>query len=114
VVAKWTHKACFDHFGTIPSNPRWSWSGRSSDGKVVSVTFWQDKFEEGGRVYRGRWGPNETTHKTQAGRAELLCNLKWARDHCDGILRIIVAMRKTRRVNLDQYVNAFRNARHPQ
>ncbi len=37
----WTHKECFEVYGTIPKNPRWSWSGRSAAGKVVSATFWQ-------------------------------------------------------------------------
>jgi hypothetical protein len=90
---KLTHKECFEFFGTIPKNPRWSWSGRSPDGKVVSVTFWQDQFEEGGRVYRGRRRSGEKG-MSKPGRAELLENLKWARDHCDGILRIIIAIAK--------------------
>ena len=92
MAEKWTHRACFEHFGTIPKNPRWSWSGRSLDGNIVSVTFWQDQFEEGGRIYRGRRRPSEAIGK--AGRTELLENLKWARDNCDGVLRIIIAIAK--------------------
>lgn len=87
---KWTHRGCFEHFGTVPKNPRWSWSGRSPDGQVVSVTFWQDRFEGG--PYRGRRRPREAIG--QAGFTELLENLKWARDNCNGILRIIIAIPK--------------------
>ena len=34
---KWTKQACFKHFGIEAKNIRWSWSGRSSDGKTVAV-----------------------------------------------------------------------------
>lgn len=49
----WTHKECFDYFGVVPKNPRWSWSGRSPAGAEpkIAVTFWQDKFEEQGKRY---------------------------------------------------------------
>ena len=67
---KLTHKECFDFFGTVPKNPRWSWSGRSPDGKVVAVTFWQDQFEEGGRIYRRRRRPDEKA-MNKPGRTEL-------------------------------------------
>jgi hypothetical protein len=90
---KLTHKECFDFFGTVPKNPRWSWSGRSPDGKVVAVTFWQDQFEEGGRVYRGRRRPDEKA-MNKPGRTELLENLKWAHENCNGVLRIIIAIPK--------------------
>ena len=62
MTEKWTRKRCFDFYGVVPKNPRWSWSGRSPYGKVVAVTFWKDEFENGGRTYRldpakrkGKW-----------------------------------------------------------
>jgi hypothetical protein len=94
MAKKWTHKACFEYFGTVPKNPRWSWSGRSPDGTVVSATFWQDQFEEHGRVYRGRRRAGEQRWLESPGRAELLENLRWALDHCGGVLRIIIAIAK--------------------
>lgn len=94
MAKSFTHKECFEYFGTVPKNPRWSWSGRSPDGKAVSVTFWQDQFEEGGRVYRGRRRPGEIKGMGKAGRTELLENLKWAHDHCGGVLNIIIAIPK--------------------
>ena len=93
MAKNWTHKACFEYFGTVPKNPRWSWSGRSADGKVVSVTFWQDQFEDGGRIYRSRRRPGEKA-MSKPGRTELIGNLKWAQDNCKGVLRIILARAK--------------------
>ncbi|MGD9540202.1 hypothetical protein [Methylocystis sp.] len=91
---RWTHRACFDFFGVIPKNLRWSWSGRSLDGRTVAVTFWKDEFENGGKVYRsdpsrkkGKW-VGSTAHK------EFIENLIWSRDHCNGELHIIVATAK--------------------
>lgn len=105
MAEKWTHKACFEYFGTVPKNLRWSWSGRSLDGQIVSVTFWQDRFEDGGRIYRGRRRSGEAV--AQAGFAELLENLKWARDNCDGILRIIIAIPKDPRAHPRSIAECF-------
>lgn len=83
---------CFKFYRTVPTNIRWSWSGRSLDGKTVSVTFWQDLFEGKERVYRS------TSHKAQdkwygsRGHKELIANLAHARDNCEGVLKIIVAI----------------------
>ncbi|WP_441230074.1 hypothetical protein AB7828_10155 [Tardiphaga sp. 215_C5_N2_1] len=93
MAGKLTHKACFEFFGTVPKNPRWSWSGRSPDGKVVSVTFWQDQFEDRGRVYRSKLRPGEKA-MPKAGRTELLENLKWSHENCGGVLHIIIAIPK--------------------
>jgi hypothetical protein len=95
MARKLTHKECFDFFGVVPKNPRWSWSGRSLDGQVVAVTFWQDQFEDGGRVYRGRRRASEPV-MSKPGRTELLENLKWAYENCDGVIRIIIAIPKDR------------------
>jgi hypothetical protein len=104
MAKKWTHKACFEHFGTVPKNLRWSWSGRSLDGQVVSVTFWADRFEEKGRIYRGR---RRASGVSQAGFTELLENLKWARDNCDGTLRIIIAIPKDPKANPRSIAECF-------
>lgn len=94
VTKRWTHSACFNFFKTKPRNPRWSWSGRSDDGKTVSVTLWRDKFLEQGRVYRnfdtdvpGEW-------RSRPGFVELLENLQHARDNTGGIVRVIIAIAK--------------------
>jgi hypothetical protein len=91
---KWTKKECFPHYGVKPRNLRWSWSGRSPDGKTVAVAFWQDRFLNGGRVYRSSNHAGDETWFGSAGHTELIENLVWARDNCDGLLRIIVGIAK--------------------
>lgn len=52
MTKKYTHAECFAYFGTVPKNPRWSWSGKSNNKDIVSATLWQDRFEDGGKIYR--------------------------------------------------------------
>lgn len=88
----WTHKACFDSYRVKPSNPRWSWSGRSDDGKSVAITVWQDRFEKGIDLYRSHTHLGENGWQSRPGHNELIRNLAWARDNCDGVVRIIIAI----------------------
>jgi hypothetical protein len=91
---KWTHTQAFLHFGVSPRNVQWSWSARSSDGKTVVVTLWQDVFSrKGGRLlYQGSPLPEHV--RRRPGFGELMENLAWARDHCDGHFKVIVAKAK--------------------
>jgi hypothetical protein len=93
-MKKWTHTGAFKHFGTKPKNVRWSWSARSTDGKSVVATFWQDRFEKrGGRlVYDRLAAPLDVS--SRPGFSELMENLAWARDRCDGRLNVIIAIAK--------------------
>jgi hypothetical protein len=91
---KFTHKACFDAYNVNPTNPRWSWSGRSADGKTVAVTVWQDKFENGIELYRSHTHLGESGWQSRPGHNELIKNLAWARDYCNGEVRIIIAIAK--------------------
>src|SRR5262245_52773494 len=88
---KWSHIACFDYFDTKPRNVRWSWSGRSADGKTVAVTLWQDRFEDSGMTYRSRIHAGDDQWLNSPGHSELLDNLEWALKHCSGEVRIILA-----------------------
>jgi hypothetical protein len=91
---KWTHTAAFAHFGTKPHNVQWSWSARSADGKTVVVTFWQDLFErKDGRLIYAR-PRQDAAIAVRPGFHELMENLAWARDRCDGRFRVIVAKAK--------------------
>ncbi len=84
----------FAHFGTKPHNVQWSWSARSADGKTVVVTFWQDLFErKDGRLIYARPRPDAAI-AVRPGFHELMENLAWARDRCDGRFRVIVAKAK--------------------
>ncbi|SEP50735.1 hypothetical protein SAMN02990966_07748 [Rhodospirillales bacterium URHD0017] len=88
---KWTRQACFQHFDALCRNPRWSWSARSADGKTVVMTMWEDEI-----VWKGRTATyqslsrNVTRKRKRPGETERLENLKWARDHCGGLVRVVM------------------------
>src|SRR5438477_4684794 len=91
---KWTHMEAFAHFGVIPRNVQWSWSGRSEDGKTVVATFWQDQFErKDGRLIYARPGLAAGERK-RPGLTEQTENFAWARDHCGGRFNVIIARAK--------------------
>lgn len=90
----WTRGSAVAYFGAKVGNLRWSWSGRSADGKTVVMTMWQDeiKTENGKVVYESR--PRPPHERKKPGATERLENLKWARDHCDGLVRVVIAVAK--------------------
>lgn len=94
MTKKLTHTAAFAHFGTKPRNVQWSWSARSDDGKTVVVTLWQDRFERknGRLIYARPKADLETASKP--GFREMVENLAWARDRCDGRFNVIIATAK--------------------
>jgi hypothetical protein len=96
VPKDYSHSDCFSFFGTTPRNTRWSWSGRSADGRDVSVTLWQDRFEEKGRVYRSWQTDRPGEWKSRPGFVELIENLAHARDHADGLVHVIMAQARDR------------------
>jgi hypothetical protein len=89
-----SHTECFDFYGTVPKNIRWSWSGKSLDGKIISVTFWKDKFENGGKSYRSVSHLPDDKWVGSPGHNELIENLKHSFEKCDGILHVIIALAK--------------------
>jgi hypothetical protein len=107
VAKKWTKKECFAHYGTKPRNLRWSWSARSEDGKTVVVAFWQDRFTEGGRVYQSASHSGDEQWFGSAGHNELMNNLKWARNHCGGLLRTIVVVAKDMKAEPRETLECF-------
>ena len=93
--------AAFAHYGVKPKNPRWSWSARSEDGKIVVMTLWKDHFnfktspisyDDFGDEHLQKW-------VKRPGNIERIENLKWARDNCGGVFRVVVAVAKD--VNAD-------------
>ena len=93
-MAKNTHSECFEFFGVVPKNTRWSWSGRSPDGRDVVVTLWQDRFEEKGRIYRSWRTDQPGEWRSRPGFVELIENLVHARDNLDGRVHVILAIAK--------------------
>lgn len=85
-----SHSDAFKYFGVSPANIRWSWSGRSADGRTVAVRLWQDRFEEKGRVYRSWSDDVPGEWKSRPGFVELIGNLAHARDHTNGVVRVIL------------------------
>lgn len=58
------------------------------------VTFWQDEFSRrDDRLVYARSAP-EPDVRRRPGFGELMENLAWARDHCDGRFRVIIAKAK--------------------
>lgn len=94
-MAKLSHTACFAHFGTKPKNVNWSWSARNEETKTVVVTLWQDEFTwtpDGRRLYER--GPVWVQSHSSPGHNELMGNLRWSLDHCDGWVKVIIAIAK--------------------
>jgi hypothetical protein len=93
VIRIWSHTAAFRTFGTEPRNVRWSWSSRNEDRKIVVVTLWTDRFtRKKGKLTYERTGPDPAI--ARHGAVEWNENLAWARDHCNGRVRVIVATAK--------------------
>jgi hypothetical protein len=91
---KWTHTQAYASFGVSPRNVQWSWSARSEDGKTVVVTLWKDKLICHNGHYKYLWEKLPPRSRKNLGLEELMGNLAWARDHCDGRFSVIAAIAK--------------------
>jgi hypothetical protein len=84
--------AAFAVYGAVPRNAVWSWSARSPDGKTVALTLWKDEFDYKSRPVRystfGKSGRPEWADRN--GNLERIENLRWARDFCDGLFRVVI------------------------
>jgi hypothetical protein len=82
---------CFTHFGAVCASRRFSRSAITRDGQTVVVAMWEDEVRrEGDRViYESRYRPT-LKGKSRGVDSELIANLKWARDHCDGYVRVVI------------------------
>jgi hypothetical protein len=91
LAGKMTKRDAFAYFdGAKGRNLRWSWSARSADGRTVVVLLWQrDIVKVGGKL--------KVHFRYQAwkqGCKELMENLAHARDHCDGLFRVVLSVDK--------------------
>jgi hypothetical protein len=73
--------------------PRWSWSARSPDGANVVLTLWQHEFStiNGVTTYTPR-SRDDIDWSDRHGNLERVENLKWALAHCDGKVRVVIAV----------------------
>lgn len=91
----YTHTEAFAYFGTKPANVMWSWSALNEETSTVAVTLWQDEWawtEDGRRVYEA--GAIWAESRGSPGHGEMIRNLRWALDHCDGWVKVISAIAK--------------------
>jgi hypothetical protein len=86
-----TLAGCFTHFGAICASSRFSKSAITQDGQIVVVAMWEDEVQRDGDriIYQPRYRP-KLRGKSRRAESELLANLKWARDHCDGLVRVVI------------------------
>lgn len=94
-MTRWTKTNAFAEYGVTLRNTRWSWSGRSPDGKTVVLIFWADGFKGWKTrpiVYDGSQLNSGVVDRL--GNQERIENIQWALDNLDGIVRVIIAKSK--------------------
>jgi hypothetical protein len=86
----------FKRAGVAPKNQRWSWSARSADGKTVVLTLWKDMLDYSAKpiTYSSVNREGSAAWATRPGNRERLEMLIWARDHCDGLFRVVITTAK--------------------
>ncbi|ESZ05409.1 MULTISPECIES: hypothetical protein [unclassified Mesorhizobium] len=94
MAKKYTHTECFEHFGTAPRNTYWSWSARNENTKTVAVTLWQHEFVWKGKQPSFERPSLDLEQKVRPGHNELMTNLRWAIDHANGEVQVIIAIAK--------------------
>ena len=84
-------KDAFGYFGAVPANRQWSWSARSPDGRTVAINWWKDleTRRNGKLVYDTRNMQNLAEWQWRHGNRDRIRNLVHARDHCNGLFRIV-------------------------
>ena len=94
--ADWTLEKAFQHFGAGKKNLRSSVSARNEDTKLVVLALWKDRFDFKSKpIAYERFRPEELeAWRHQPAHKEQLEDLMWARDHCDGLFRVVIAVPK--------------------
>jgi hypothetical protein len=96
MAKEWTKTEAFAYFGATLTNVRWSWSARTPDGTAVILALWSDRFSRKTNPlqYEEETGARTREWVDRPGNRERIQNLIWARDHCDGVLRVVMARAK--------------------
>lgn len=76
----------FAHFHASPAS-RQSWSALSRDRTTVVVTMWEDLIVNG--VYDVFTHSDLPRWRNTLGNRERIANLKFARDNCNGLFKVI-------------------------
>jgi hypothetical protein len=103
----------FATFGAAGKNPRWSWSARSSDDQTVVMTFWKDAFDYSSSPisYSTFGSPRLHIWKDKPGNRERIENLKWARDRCDGLMKVVIIEAKDLNVDKREIAESYAQRR---
>jgi len=82
---------CFTHFGAVCASNRFSKSAVTQDGQTVVVAIWEDEVQRDGErvIYQSRYRP-ALKGKSRRVDSELMANLKWAKEHCGGLVRVVI------------------------
>src|SRR5262245_36046794 len=104
-----TLKECFAEFGATAKNPRNSWSARSADGKVVVVTVWKDQLDYRARpIVFDNFGRSDLhSWIDRPGNKDRINDLIWARDHCDGLFRVVITEAEDVKANPRQIAHCY-------
>jgi hypothetical protein len=91
MMRTWTLSTCFEHFGAPRSRRHFGGSAISHDGTTVVVAMWEDEIVRQDRraTYRSRFGPT-LKGKSQRVSLQWKTHLKWALEHCQGCVRVVV------------------------
>src|SRR2546426_4518287 len=95
----WTRAGAFAQVGVRLRNNQWSWSGRSEDGQTVAITVWTDKVNREDDSFVYRQIAYTEAERGRPGFRELIENLRWARDHCGGFVKIVMTTAKDDKAN---------------
>src|SRR3954451_13214052 len=88
--------AAFAHFGVKLRSDRWSWSGRTADGKTVVLQLWKDHFNY--KTHPVSWSDFDDVRVAlwtgRPGNFDRIEDIKWAVDRCEGKFRVVIGIAK--------------------
>ena len=94
---RWTFRDAFAEFGAKATNPRQTWSARNDAGKIVVITLWDDSFDPApGSTCSTFNDPGLPRWQNSRGNRDRLKNLKFSKEHCGGLFRVVVVTPKDR------------------
>jgi hypothetical protein len=94
MARRFTRTEAFLFYGVQLINPNWSWSGVSVDGLTVAMSVWLDELDRrrgAGALAYERADVNDWADGP--GKRHFFEHLRWALDHCNGIVRIVISVR---------------------
>jgi hypothetical protein len=104
--------AAFRKAGVRARNTRQSWSAKSDNGNTIVMTLWKDLLDYSSTpISYSSYHRDNPLWKDRWGNRERLENLRWARDHCGGVFRVIITTAKDTDVEPREVADAFYHER---